>query len=163
MDTEIRDMIINSDIIYVGGGDTVRMMEKWRENKLDVYLREAYERDIVLAGISAGSICWFEFGHSDSDSFVNSGWWDYVRAYGLGFIKASHCPHYNEAGRESFDKMMEDEIMSGIALENNTAFVELNGTYKIIKSDKAAKAFLIQNSNGNRGKKEVLEGEVVVL
>ncbi|NMB44205.1 MAG: type 1 glutamine amidotransferase-like domain-containing protein, partial [Clostridiales bacterium] len=74
-DKEIYDKIISSDIIYVGGGDTARMMEKWREYKLDVYLVEAYNKGIVLSGLSAGSICWFMFGHSDSDSFLNKGQW----------------------------------------------------------------------------------------
>ena len=66
-------MILDADIIYVGGGDTVRMMEKWKEYNVNSYLKEAYEKGVVLSGISAGSICWFEFGHSDCDCFINNG------------------------------------------------------------------------------------------
>lgn len=71
-DEEIKNSILNADIIYVGGGDTLRMIKKWKAYKVDLYLKEAYEKGIVLSGISAGSICWFEFGHSDSDFFINN-------------------------------------------------------------------------------------------
>lgn len=159
-DKEIYDKIISSDIIYVGGGDTVRMMEKWRENKLDVYLVDAYNKGIVLSGLSAGSICWFMFGHSDSDSFLNKGQWDYTRAEGLGLIPAAHCPHYNEEGRENFDKMLERENISGIALEDNTAFIEINGEYQILKSDKSRKAYLLKKHFNSIIKTELPEGKL---
>lgn len=149
-DEEIRELIFNSDIIYVGGGDTLRMMEKWREFSVDKYLIEAYKQGIILSGISAGSICWFSFGHSDSDSFVNEGQWDYIRVYGLSLIPAAHCPHYNEEGREGFDQMMLNEDIPGIALEDGTAFIEVDGAYSIYKHNSEAKAYIIQNTNGHQ-------------
>ena len=82
---EIRSKILSADLIYVGGGDTVKMMEIWRSYKVDECLKEAYEAGIVLSGLSTGSICWFKYGHSDSDSFRNKdGWWDYKQVDGLG-------------------------------------------------------------------------------
>lgn len=159
-DEVIRNMILNADIIYVGGGDTVRMIEKWKEYNLPSYLQEAYEQGTVLSGISAGSICWFEFGHSDSDSFINQGQWDYIRAYGLGFIPAAHCPHYNEIGRESFDHMMLNESVMGIALEDKTAFVEENGRYSILKADKNSKAYVLRYLNETLLKEELKEGQL---
>lgn len=156
---QIQEKILNSDIIYVGGGDTVRMMEKWKEHKIDIYLKEAYNKGIILSGLSAGAICWFEFGHSDSDSFKNQGQWDYVRAFGLGMIPAAHCPHYNEEGRESFDDMMVGESILGIALENNTALVEIDGNYKIIKANTNRKAFLLKSYFNGIKKEELHEGE----
>lgn len=156
---QIGEIILNSDIIYVGGGDTVRMMEKWKEHKVDIYLKEAYNKGIILSGLSAGSICWFEFGHSDSDSFKNNGQWDYIRAYGLGLISAAHCPHYNEVGRESFDDMMVGESIPGIALEDNTALVEIDGNYKIIKADIKRKAFILKPFFNGIKKDELFEDE----
>lgn len=161
-DEEIRSMIVNADIIYVGGGDTVRMMEKWKAYNVHLYLQEAYEKGIVLSGISAGSICWFNFGHSDSDSFVNKGQWDYIRAYGLGFIPAAHCPHYNEKGRESFDDMMLNELVVGIALEDKTAFVEEDGQYSLLKADKDSKAYVLKSLGGTIQKEELKEGSVAI-
>lgn len=159
-DELIQAKIFDSDIVYVGGGDTVRMMEKWQDYKVDVYLREAYTRGIILSGLSAGSICWFLFGHSDSDSFVNKGQWDYIRAYGLGLIPATHCPHYNEKGRESFDAMMRNENIPGIALEDNTALVEIDGRYWILKADKNRKAYILRPRSGCIDKEELFEGEI---
>jgi dipeptidase E len=159
-DEVIKNMILSADIIYVGGGDTVRMLEKWKEFNVHSYLQEAYDKGIVLSGISAGSICWFKFGHSDGDSFINKGQWDYRRAYGLGFINAAHCPHYNEPGRESFDAMMLNESIPGIALEDKTAFVEENGQYSLLKADKNSKAYLLKYVNGTLQKEELKEGPI---
>lgn len=160
-DNEIYNKILSADIIYVGGGDTVRMMEKWREYKIDIYLTEAYDKGIVLSGLSAGSICWFMFGHSDSNSFINKGQWDYSRVDGLGLIPAAHCPHYNEGGRESFDDMISEENISGIALEDNTAFIEIDDEYQVLKSDKNRKAYLLKKQNNILIKVELLEGEII--
>lgn len=156
-DEEIRNRILNADIIYVGGGDTLRMIDKWKGYKVDLYLKEAYEKGIVLSGISAGSICWFEFGHSDSDFFINQNEWEYIKVQGLGLIQAGHCPHYNQEGRESFDQMMGGESMLGIALEDQTAFVEIDGKYTILKANKASKVYLLKNSNGILQKQELDE------
>src|SRR5580692_2484004 len=63
---EIGSKIASADIIYVGGGNTLLMMRLWRRLGIDKLLKSAYERGTVLSGISAGSICWFDSGHSDS-------------------------------------------------------------------------------------------------
>ncbi|SHI46564.1 Type 1 glutamine amidotransferase-like domain-containing protein [Lutispora thermophila] len=158
-DEQIREKIFNSDIIYVGGGDTERMMEKWKEHRVDVYLKEAYKKGIVLSGLSAGSICWFVFGHSDSEYFKNQNQWQYTRVYGLGLIPAAHCPHYNEEGRETFDGMMFNESIPGFALENSTALVEIDGKYQILKADEKRKAYILRSKGNCIIKEELPEGE----
>jgi len=153
---EIERKILSSNIIYVGGGDTVKMMEIWRSNKIDKYLKKAYENNIVLSGLSAGSICWFLKGHSDSNTYTNrDGILNYTQATGIGLIPAIHCPHYNEKGREAFDNMMKTEKISGIAIENNCAMVIKDDMYKIIKSNNNRKAYLLKNDNGNVNKSEL--------
>lgn len=159
-DEQIQEKIFNSDIIYVGGGDTVMMMEKWKEYKVDGYLKKAYVEGIVLSGLSAGSICWFLFGHSDSGSDNSHGYWDYTRAYGLGLIPMAHCPHYNHEGRKGFDEMMQGEDIIGIALEDNTALVELDGKFHIIKADEERKAYIFKSTSDGLNKEELHEGEV---
>ncbi|MGL4737287.1 MAG: Type 1 glutamine amidotransferase-like domain-containing protein [Cellulosilyticaceae bacterium] len=154
-DQVVKDKILGADIIYVGGGDTVRMMERWQESKVDVYLKEAYDKGTVLSGLSAGSICWFAFGHSDSESFHSNGTWDYVRAYGLGLIPMAHCPHYNEEGRETFDEMMIGEMLPGIALENQTAFIEIDGLYHVLKVNDQRHAYRVEYRDGILSKEEI--------
>ena len=68
---QIEKKIFSADIIYVGGGNTLYMMRLWRRLGVDKLLRAAYENGIVLSGISAGAIRWFDSGHSDSMSFYN--------------------------------------------------------------------------------------------
>lgn len=155
---EIRQKILTADIIYVGGGDTVSMMSRWKTLHVDECLREAYAKGVIMSGLSAGSICWFQYGHSDSDSFHGSSIWDYVRAYGLGLIPSSHCPHYNEVGRESYDEMIGEDQIPGIALENQTALVYIDGVCRIIKSDEKKNAYLLRMIDG-RLAKTLLGGE----
>ena len=63
---DLEEFVLDKDIIYVGGGNTRSMLALWREWGMDDILRKAYDRGIVLAGLSAGSICWFEQGVTDS-------------------------------------------------------------------------------------------------
>jgi len=96
---EIGRKIRWADIIYAGGGNTLQMMRVWRRVGVDKLLKSAYEKGTVLSGISAGAICWFDSGHSDSMSFTNPKNWKYINVKGLGLIRGIHCPHYNSRTR----------------------------------------------------------------
>ena len=154
---EIDDLLSWADIIYVGGGDTIFMMETWKKHELDVKLKHIYEKDLaVLTGISAGAICWFSCGHSDSEYFKNESKWNYCWANGmLDIFHMAYCPHYDEEGRDSFDQMLMEKSIPGLAMESNTAFIENNGEQYYIKSSESAKAYVIQYTNGIMDKQEV--------
>ena len=144
----VRRKIEEADIIYVGGGNTVMMLEVWREHGVDVCLREAYRRGAVLAGLSAGSICWFDSGYSDSNSFTNpSGAWDYAPVEGLGLVHAVNCPHYNEDGREGFDEFMRTGGAAGIALDDCAAFALNGDSCRIVSSADNAAGYLLQTGD----------------
>ena len=101
-------------------------------------------KGIVLSGLSAGSICWFKYGHSDSESFSGEDNWSYIKVDGLGLIRAFHCPHCNEDDRsEDFSRMIEEYDESGIALKNNCAIVIVDDTYRVISFQEDAKAFKV--------------------
>ncbi len=128
----VRRKILSADIVYVGGGNTLKMMRLWRRLGVDRLLKIAYEKGTVLCGISAGSICWFESGHSDSMSFYNPRKWKYINVRGLGLIKCVHCPHYNGRTRgvprrQQFREMIRKIGGNGIAIEDNCAIEFLNG------------------------------------
>lgn len=146
-----------ADIIYVGGGDTIFMMQIWKQYGLDDKLKKIYEKDLaVLTGISAGAICWFHCGHSDSESFHGENDWNYCWANGmLDFFHMAYCPHYNEEGRDSFDKMLKEKNLAGLAMENNTAFVENKGEQYLIRSNLNARAYRIQYKNDMIEKQEL--------
>ena len=137
-----------ADIIYVGGGNTKSMMKTWKQYALDQKLKEIYKNDTaVLTGLSAGAICWFQSGYSDSDSNTDDEECKYsIVDEMLGLYPYCFCPHYNEEGRDSFDYAITDITNKGIALENETAFVEKDGKMFIISSRQDAKAWSFSNS-----------------
>ena len=85
---ELEQRILSADLVYVGGGNTLKMMRRWRKLGVDKLLREAYRIGVVLSGVSAGCICWFSWGHSDSMAFYHPGCWRYIRVRGIGLIDA---------------------------------------------------------------------------
>ena len=86
---DLRATLLSQDAIYVGGGNTKSMLAVWREWGLDAVLREAWRKGIVLAGVSAGAICWFEHGVTDS-------WADRLMPLDcMGFLAGTCCPHYD--------------------------------------------------------------------
>jgi dipeptidase E len=91
---DLRAFLLEQDVIYVGGGNTANMLAVWRTHGVDLVLREAWERGTVLAGVSAGAICWFEAAVTDSFGPALSGLRD-----GLGLLPGSACPHYNSEAR----------------------------------------------------------------
>ncbi len=149
----IRQKILSADIIYVGGGNTLKMMNVWRRRGVDKLLRKAWKKGIVLCGMSAGSICWFESGHSDSMSFYNPKKWKYIKVQGLGLLKGIHCPHYNSKTlgvlrRNNFNKMIQNTGGIGIAIEDNCAIEFIDDNYRVITSNKNAKAYKVFSMNG---------------
>lgn len=154
---EIKEKINRADIIYVGGGNTVQMMETWRLYKLDQLLIDAYHTGTVLAGLSAGGICWFEQGYGEQDKKRNKeGWWDTEIVKGLGLIEGIFCPHYNESGSEGFDEWIYKCKKRGYGVENNTALVYMNQTLSILKSDANANIYMMQAVNGKLDKKRMM-------
>ena len=155
-EAEIDEILAWADIIYVGGGDTFSMMEVWEKYGLDEKLKEIYEQDrAILAGISAGAMCWFQCGHSNSKVFwdgdkIGYGWGENL----LNFIPLAFCPHYEERV-DSVDKMIEEKGISGVAMESDTAFVEENGDQYYIKSDSTKKVYLFYHEDGILKKGEV--------
>jgi dipeptidase E len=151
---EIQKKILSADIVYVGGGNTLHMMRLWRRLGVDKLLQAAYENGTVLAGISAGSICWFDSGHSDSMSFYNPEKWKYINVKGLGLIKGIHCPHYNSMTRgvprrKHFRDMIRKTGGIGIAIENNCAIEFIDDRfYKVVSSKSHARAYRLYKKGG---------------
>lgn len=157
-DTDIRRKLEWADAFYVGGGDTAAMMDCWRGRHVDEGFREAYRRGAVMAGLSAGAICWFEFGNGGDPEDL----WGFARVRGLGLIPAACCPHYNAEG-DNFDRMMEGLTLPGIALGNLAAFVEENGIFRIAKADPSADAFLLYTLRGELIKQPLEDSEIFKL
>ena len=87
---DLRNLILDQDIVFVGGGNTKSMLAVWNEWGLQNLLKQAYINGAVLAGVSAGAICWFNRGVTDS-------WANSLKIMDcLGFVDGNCCPHYDE-------------------------------------------------------------------
>jgi dipeptidase E len=139
---EIRNKIFSADIIYVGGGNTFRMMRVWKRYSVDKILRQAHNKGIVLSGLSAGAICWFKYGNSDSRKAKNPEA-SLIKVSGLNLVGGLLCPHYDfEKGRKpDLKKMMRKTSGVSIALDNCAAIEIVDDKYRIISSKSSAKVY----------------------
>ena len=146
-DNLIRSKIFTSDIIYIGGGNTARMMRIFKRNNVNEYLKQAYERGIILTGLSAGAMCYFTNGYSDSNRSTNPQA-SLCLVKCLDIIPYCFCPHYNEEERKSFDEFVANKHFNGLALEDNTALVYIDGQIKgIIRSDDNYSGYYINEND----------------
>lgn len=140
-----------ADFLYVGGGNTVFMLEHWRKTGLLQYIREAYERGVLIAGLSAGAICWFDEMYSDS---VVEG--EYAMYPGLGWIKGKISPHYDERMLD-FDDIVLYNRFRAWGIENNASVEFLDG--RPIKKVGNASVWLLDASDGASVKKTEWKAE----
>lgn len=161
-DEEIKEKIFSADYIFAGGGDAILLMDVWKKHKVDEYMRQAYYKDIVLSGISAGSICWYEIGHTDSLSYHEENW-DYCRMHGTGIIPAIHSPHFNDHRNASLSRWMQTEALCGIGLEDCCALAGIDGKFTVVTSNENAKAHVFRNNNGCVTKEYYTDGEEIKL
>ena len=130
------------DIVYVGGGSTTNLLAIWKTWGLDKLLKQAWENGTILCGLSAGSLCWYEEGLSDS---VVPG--QYGKIECLGFLKGSHCPHYDgEKERQSVYRQLisSRDLSAGIAADDGVALHYAGDSLKaVVSSRPLAKAYRV--------------------
>ena len=140
------ERLMSMDAIIVGGGNTLNMIAIWKAQGIDTVLRKAYNKGIVLAGGSAGSICWFNASYSDSRpknlSIVN----------GLAFLPFSHCPHFHsEPGRKPLytAALLEGRMTAGYACDDKAGILFLNGQYsKSVALDTSSHTYFLSVKDG---------------
>lgn len=139
---DIEDFLLSQNVIYVGGGNTKSMLALWREWNLDSILHKALQNGVILAGISAGSICWFEQGLTDSIPGKLT-----VLSC-LGYLKGSCTPHYDgeSARRPTLHQYIEsDEILAGYAFDDGCAGHFIDGKlHEVVSSRPNAKGYYVE-------------------
>ncbi len=149
----LQEYILEQDIIYVGGGNTKNLLILWKEWGLDQILKHAYDQEILLCGISAGAICWYEEGLTDSfgDQL------EPIKA--LGFLKGSHSPHYDGESnrRPAYQELIKaGKLNSGVAADDGVGLHYINGELaNIVSSRPNAAAYRVKMSN-DRIEEEIL-------
>lgn len=137
----LEDFVLDKDIIYVGGGNTKNLIVLWREWKLDEILKKAWQAGKVLAGISAGSICWFEEGVTDSIPGK------LTKLKCLGLLPGSNCPHYDgeKNRRPSYHDLQKySGMLPGFACDDGAAIhFKGNNFFTAVSSRKDAHAYFV--------------------
>ncbi len=134
--TDPEDLLMSQDVIFVGGGSVANMVAVWRVHGIDEILRKAWQAGIVLAGSSAGGICWFEGGTTDSFGIRLRPFTD-----GLGMLAGSFCPHYNSEPerRPLYQRLVADGTLpGGIACDDGAAAHFTDETLSELVSDRPA-------------------------
>jgi len=143
---DLRELVLRQDVIVVGGGNTANMLAIWRVHGFDALVREAWEQGTVLTGWSAGMICWFEAGVTDSFGPQLTGLRD-----GLGFLPGSACPHYDGEARRrpEYTRLVGEGFPPGIALDDEAA----------ARFEGAELVEVVASEEGARGYRVAPEGE----
>jgi peptidase E len=142
---DLRGTVLGADLIFVGGGNTANMLAIWRVHGVDELMREALESGIVLTGSSAGGICWWE--HGVTDSFGPQ----LDKMEGLGFLPGSFCPHYNDEGnrRPVFHGLLQDGLPGGYAADAGVGLHFSNGELReVVGCDEGTSAYRVELQNG---------------
>jgi dipeptidase E len=145
-DADLASFVFEKDVIYVGGGNTRSMLALWREWELDGVLRRAWERGVVLAGLSAGAICWFEQGVTDSVPGQLS------VLPGLGLLPGSCSPHYdtNPERWPAYHQLLAGgQILPGYGVDDGAALHFVGEELKcVVSSRPAARAYAVERVGG---------------
>jgi dipeptidase E len=152
------ELIMSMDAIIVGGGSTLNMLGIWKMQGIDTLLKKAYDKGVVLGGGSAGSLCWFTGGYSDSRpkqlSIIN----------GLAFLNFSHCPHYHsEPSRRPlyWQAILDGKLKEGYACDDKSALLFVNGALrKSVSFDKENNNYFISVENG-KIKEQLIPAEII--
>lgn len=155
---EIRQKVFSSDIIYVEGGSVSRLMSCFKKYKIDKMIEEAYKRGIVIAGKSAGALCWgkYYFEDDDTNDFKTQDLNDYMEVECLKLLNFIICPHYNLEGySEKMEAMIRAHNVVGIGLENDCAIELIDNNYRIITTNDNSNVYKVYKE-GTRIQREII-------
>lgn len=144
----LEDFLLEQDVIHVGGGNTANMLDIWRRHGVNKILKKAWEQGTVMCGGSAGAICWFEGGITDS---FGSSKLEPLNE-GLGLLQGSVCPHYDvDALRQPAYRtaIAQKRLPAGYAIQDRAAlYFENERLAETVSSDEGSEAFFVKLVNG---------------
>jgi peptidase E len=152
------EVFLSVDGIVCSGGNTLNQQAIWKAQGIDVVLRQAWDRGIVLGGASAGSLCWFEEGTTDSRPK------ELTTVQGLGFLKGSHSPHYDaeKDRRPLYHKLIgSGQMKPGYACDNDAGiYFEDNEVKRVVSTRAGAKCYYVSVVDG-KVVERVMEPETI--
>jgi len=156
---DLEDLIFSNDIFYIGGGNTKSMLAVWKDWGLSNLLKKAYNNGAIMCGVSAGAICWFEKGITDS-------WASELKIINcLGFVSGNCCPHYNEEPerKPSLEKFLNKGLLDNCyAIEGGCALHFKDGSpYKAIAFDKLKNAYFVKLEKNEIKEESIKRMEII--
>ena len=151
------EQLLDCDAIIVYGGSTLNMLAIWTAQGIDTVLRKAYDKGIILAGGSAGSLCWFTGGFTDSRPKYLS------QIDCLGFLNYSHCPHFGNINRKTLyeEAILNHKLKEGYACDNLSGLLFVNGVLKkSVSKNKDNNNYFISVKDGKINE-ELLPAEII--
>ena len=152
------EQLLQMNAIVVGSGNVINMLAVWKAQGIDSVLKKAYDRGIIVAGGSAGSLCWFR------DSYTGSRPNGLSKFEGLGFINFSHCPHYHsDPKRKPFFQqgVLNGDILPGYACDDQAGVLFINGNFKkAVSQNKTNNSYFVSLVNGKL-KEELLPAALI--
>jgi dipeptidase E len=142
---DLRSVVLDSDLVFVGGGNSANMLAIWRVHGVDALLREALDRGVVLAGSSAGGLCWFESGVTDSFGP------QLERMDYLGFLPGSFSPHYDdeELRRPRYHEFLRDGLGGGYAADARVGLHFVDGELReVVACGEGSRAYRVELRDG---------------
>jgi dipeptidase E len=157
-DQSWEEIFLSVDGIVVSGGNTLNQQAVWKAQGIDEVLRKAWDQGIVLGGSSAGSLCWFEQGTTDSRPQ------EVTKIECLGFLKGSHSPHYDGEAvrRPTYHRLISSgELKPGYACDNNAGiYFEDNEVRRVVRTREDANAYYVELVGGRIVEKK-LDAEMI--
>lgn len=145
---KLKTFLLSRDIIFIGGGSTAFLMSLFKKLRMKGILRAAWNKGVILSGMSAGAMCWFAEGFTNPSGNI------FRRLRCLGFLEGSFCPHYNKGNqlRRVFRKMIRSgELSSGYGVEDGVALHFIQTKLSAVISSRAdGKAFYIKENRIRR-------------
>lgn len=150
--SDTADYLLNQDIIFVGGGSVANMLAVWRAHGLDDILRKAWHAGVILTGVSAGAICWFVGGTTDSFGVELRPFTD-----GLAMLPGSYCPHYDSEPRRRplYQSLVANgSLPSGVACDDGAAAHFIDDSFAEVVADRPNAHGYLVKSSGDGGTTE---------
>ena len=147
------EWLLSKDLVYVGGGNTSFMLEIWRKNNFEEVFKIAYKKGIILSGVSAGAVCWFDWILSDS---MGQG---FKPLKGINILEGSCTPHSSNIERiKEFElNIKNNKLPKGIAIDDGVAVVFIDGKPTEVYSTINNQSAYILNKNNKINLKEYIE------
>ena len=142
---DIEEKILSADIVYAGGGNLKFLADTWKKTGADEVFKKAYEKGIVLSGLSSGSMCWFAEGYDDCGENH-----EFMFVEGIGLLPFCNCPHFESEYWQSFSQAVRTRSLSGLAVEDGAAVI-FNGDecYTICGND-GGDVWFFDKNNGHK-------------